>query len=171
MGDHHNRHIPVQLGCSLAGSGMHTTTHHINVLEPWAFSPRAFPPTPAGEACAGQVRQQGGCLLHQPPRGHKIVLLRMSQHPLTWAAPPSVEPTGCAALRRSQSCGRLSLLQQASLRGVEAVSGGCEEKLADIQQGRDGPVPLKNINPLPSLVLMDRGGCPSNTGCPGPRVA
>uniref|UniRef100_A0A8C5FW49 Core-binding (CB) domain-containing protein n=1 Tax=Gadus morhua TaxID=8049 RepID=A0A8C5FW49_GADMO len=68
-----------------------------------------------------------------------------------------------------QSGCRLTLPLQASAGGVAASSGGHSQHLGRLRQGRAGSLCHKGVDPLPPVVLLDRGEQPSGSGCSRPR--
>ena len=72
---------------------------------------------------------------------------------------------------RGQSGCRLTLPLQAAAGGVAASSGGHPQHLGRLRQGRGGSLCHKGVDPLPPVVLLDRGEQPSGSGCSRPRLA
>lgn len=99
--------------------------------------------------------------------GTKSMLFPHVPAPSGKGIPPPVESAGSPATTIRW---QMSSFLQASPRGVNASHRGCGQGLADVLHGGGGPVCLEGVNPLPSLVCLEREECHLGTECPAPQM-
>ena len=122
------------------------------------------------EACASMVRQCLNHLSHKPPGGNQVctVVAGVPGPPVVGGSLPSQHEGDVFARGTVQGC-RLPIPLQASTGGV-AVQPKVVLNICDVF-GRGGSNCHRGVDPLPPLVLLDRGGQPSGPGCSRPQLA
>ena len=178
--DCYNRCIPARVGCSLAWqispgtvviSGLCTAHQCAGAAGCPPGSP-TFSTAPAGEACAGSIRQQGSGLPDQSSGGHQVgAAVAGVPAPSDMGRSPSVELASNVAPGGPESGSRFPLSAQASTWRVEAAPRGCRADLGRFRQSRGGSLCLEGVNPLSPMVFLDGGEQSTGTGCLGARVA
>ncbi len=179
-GGHHDGCLPLRLGSCVAesdGSGAVACSGPFGAYQcvgaaGCAHGSAVFSSLPERPACPGTVRQRFNRVSHKPPGGHQVcsAVAGVPRPPVVGSATPG-QPESNVFAWRQEPGGRLPLSSQASTGGVETPSRGDSEHLGHLWQGRGGSLCHRGIDPLPPVVLFDRGEQSSGSGCSRPRLA
>ena len=127
---------------------------------------------PEGEAYSCPLRQHVCCVPGESSRGDQVSTVASGgdESPDMGRSSPGWSE-GYAPTRSTEPGRRLPLPAQTPTGRVAASPRGGGRHLGSFRTGRSGPLCLRRVDSLSSLVLLDRGLQPSRAGCSSPRMA
>lgn len=180
QGDCRHRCLPLRMGGSVAEQdgpwavvrGRSGGTHQCVGAASSSPGSQGLPATPEGQTCPYTVGQHADRVSYQPSGRDQVCTAAGSDEGSPhMGGPPPAQPSSNVSTGRAEPPGRLPLPSGTSVRGVAPPSRGSDRYLEPLRQSRGGPLRLRNVDPLSSVVLLGRDDQSSRPGCTGSPLA